>query len=160
MYADIHPTPPDEDMPAEAVPPPSRGRATPRELSFVVQPVVSICDWLFNQSWRSAIGRTISRVDLRLVVQSVVAISDWSYNQSCRSAIGRTISRVDLRLVVQSVVVMCDWSYKQSLRSAIGRTTSRGDLRLVVRLPMTSLAINLRNRTTSCRTSRQSNRSV
>ena len=124
-----------------------------------VQPPES-CHSSCNQSCRSAIGCSISRGDLRLVVQSVVSICDWSYNQSWRSAIGRTISRGNQRLVVQSVVSICDWSYKQSWRSAIGRTTSRGDLRLVVRLPMTSLAINLRNRTTSCRTSRQSNRSV
>ena len=85
------------------------------------------------------IGRTISRSDLRLVVQSVVAICDWSYNQSQRSAIGRTVSRSDLRLVVQSVVTICG---------------------LVVRLPMTSLAINLWDRTTICTTSRKSSRSV
>ena len=67
---DIHPAPPEEDMPEEAVQPPEcRGN-----LRLVVQPVVAICDWSYNQSWRSGIGRATSRGDLRLVVQSVVRL--------------------------------------------------------------------------------------
>ena len=78
---DIHPAPPEEDMPAEAVqpsaeavpPPESRG-----DLRLVVLPVMAICNWSCNQSWRSVIGRATSHGDLRLVVQPVMAICDWS----------------------------------------------------------------------------------
>ena len=77
VNVDIHPAPPEEDMPAEAVhpqaeavpPPESRGN-----LQLVVQPVVAICDRSCNQSWQSAIGRATSRGNLQLVVQPVVEI--------------------------------------------------------------------------------------
>ena len=51
VHVDIHPAPPEEDTPAEAVPPPDS------------------CDWSYNQSWQCAIGRTISRGNQRLVGQ-------------------------------------------------------------------------------------------
>ena len=109
VHADIHPAPPEEDMPQRPCNPQQRP-CHPRE--------------------------------------------------SGQSAIGCATSRGDLRLVVQPVMAICDWSCNQSWRSAIGHTISRSDLRLVMRLPMTSLAITLWNRTTSCTTSRTSNCSV
>jgi len=64
---DIHPAPPEEDIPEEAVRHQQRpyhpqraaiGRATSRgNLQLVVLAVVAICDGSCNQSWQSAIGR-------------------------------------------------------------------------------------------------------
>ena len=93
VHVNIHPAPPEEDMPAQA--------ARPSAEAVPPQRVVAIGDWLCNQSWRSAIGRATSHGDLRLVVQPVMAVCDWSYNQSWRSAIGSIISRSDLRLVMR-----------------------------------------------------------
>ena len=120
VHVDIHPTPPEEDMPAEAVQP-SVGTmrdGEPRTASSTFTQLLSSENLIFNvatltQSWQSTTGRATSRGDLRLVVQPVVAICDWTYNQSWRSAVGRTISCSDLRLVVQSVVAICGWSYNQ-----------------------------------------------
>ena len=72
VNVNIHPAPPEEDMPAEAVhpqaeavpPPESRGN-----LQLVVQPVVAICDRSCNQSWQSAVGRATSRGNLRVTCQ-------------------------------------------------------------------------------------------
>ena len=117
VHVDIHPTPPEEDMPAEAVKP-SIGTIRdrePRTATSTFTQLLSSENLIFNiapliQSWQSTTGHATSRGDLRLVVQPVVAVRDWSCNQSWQSAIGRATSRGELQLVVQSVVAICDWS--------------------------------------------------
>ena len=135
---DIHPAPPEEDMPAEAVQTPSKGPPIPPH-----PPPPPLCRWSSMSS--NIQGGTNAMMVCSLLNPAPIAssyICNWSYKQHWQSAIGRATSRGSLRLVVQPVVAICDWSCNQSWRSAFGCTICRSDLRLVVRLPMTSLAIN------------------
>ena len=76
VHVDIHPTPPEEDMPAEAVQP-SVGTirdGEPRTACSTFTQLLSSGNLIFNvatltQSWQSTIGRATSRGTLRLVMQ-------------------------------------------------------------------------------------------
>ena len=114
VHVDIHPGPPEEDMPTETMQPPAEAVQPPA----VAMPPPESCDWSCNQSWQSVIGRATSCGNLQLVMQPVVAICDWSYNQSQQSVNGRATTNELLWLIygiappiVQPVVkatVVCD----------------------------------------------------